>query len=214
MNTTKMSVTRALAELKRLATRIERETLGGTYVSYTVGLGNQQKMTSGSLNVTDTLAKIQGSYDTVNSLIDNRQKIKAAILASNSVTLVAIGGKEMTVASAIEWKNSVVFKKALLTELRKQYLMVTKAVDTANEKLEAAIELMVTNVLGASDKSKVDASAFDTIAVPQRNAKSAKFLDPMEIQKQIKELEEEISLVETELDFVLSTSNAKTEIEV
>lgn len=57
-------------------------------------------------------------------------------------------------------------------------------------------------------------SMFEAIAKPQREQKEASLIDPIKINDLIKSLEEEISLVETELDFTLSESNAKTEIEI
>jgi hypothetical protein len=73
---------------------------------------------------------------------------------------------------------------------------------------------MVTQVMGASDKGKVDTTSYEAIAVPQRNAKEAALLDPKGIAEQIKKLTDEIGLVELELDFLLSESNAVTMIEV
>jgi hypothetical protein len=52
------------------------------------------------------------------------------------------------------------------------------------------------------------------VAKPQRNLKEAALLDPMKIADKIKALEDEISLIKTELDYALSEVNAKTEIEV
>jgi len=82
-----------------------------------------------------------------------------------------------------------------------------------NAALEAQIETNLATIYG-NEKGKVDASMFEAIAKPQREQKEASLIDPIKINDVIKSLEDEISLVETELDFTLSESNAKTEIEV
>ena len=209
-----MSVTRGLAELKRFDDRISRELTGNVFVGVTIGKGALQKPMTGTGSVDQQTKNIQGAFDTVQSLVEQRQKIKAAIVVSNAKTLVTLGGKEMTVAEAIELKKSVQYKQQFLHVLTQQYNQCTMQIKLQNEKLENAIDTMVTQVMGASDKGKVDTASYEAVAVPQRNAKEAALLDPKNIAEKIKALTEEISLVETELDFVLSTSNATTMIEV
>lgn len=212
--TNKMSCTRALAELKRFDDRINREISENIFVGVTMGRGNLQKMMMGSGSVEQQSRNIQGSFDTVQSLIEQRQKIKAALVVSNSVATITLGGKTMTVAEAIEMKKSVAYKQQFVRVLTSQLNMSNQQVAAQNAKLETAIDTMVTQVMGASDKGKVDTTSYEAIAVPQRNAKEAALLDPKGIAEQIKKLTDEIGLVELELDFLLSESNAVTMIEV
>jgi hypothetical protein len=146
-------------------------------------------------------------------MIEMRTKIKAAVVASNATTKVKLGTREMTVAEAIELKKSIDVKRNMLNAYRRQVVQANALVTKQNAALEAQIETNLATIYG-NEKGKVDASMFEAIAKPQREQKEASLIDPIKINDVIKSLEDEISLVETELDFTLSESNAKTEIEV
>lgn len=210
----KMSVTRALAELKRLDDRLNRMTTDQLiFVSVAVGQGDKQKVLGVSDTVQNVVSQIQSNRDRVNSMIDQRAKIKAAVVASNAATKVKLGSREMTVAEAIELKKSIDVQRNMLVTYRRQVIQANALVAKQNAALEAQIETNLATIYG-NEKGKVDASMFEAIAKPQREQKEASLIDPIKINDLIKSLEEEISLVETELDFTLSTSNAKTEIEI
>lgn len=57
---------------------------------------------------------MQASYDKVMGLISYRHKIKALVVQSNACTKVIVGKEEMTVAEAIERKQSIQYEKDLL----------------------------------------------------------------------------------------------------
>lgn len=210
----KMSVTRALAELKRLDDRLNRMTTDQSiFVSVAVGQGDKQKVLGVSDTVQNVVAQIQSNRDRVSSMIEMRAKIKAAVVASNAATKVKLGTREMTVAEAIELKKSIDIKRNMLTTYRRQVVQANALVTKQNAALEAQIETNLATIYG-NEKGKVDASMFEAIAKPQREQKEASLIDPIKINDLIKSLEDEISLVETELDFTLSESNAKTEIEI
>ena len=210
----KMSVTRALAELKRLDVRLNRMTTDQSiFVSVAVGQGDKQKVLGVSDTVQNVIAQIQSNRDRVNSMIEMRSKIKAAVVASNAATKVKLGTREMTVAEAIELKKSIDVKRNMLATYRRQVIQANALVAKQNAALEAQIETNLATIYG-NEKGKVDASMFEAIAKPQREQKEASLIDPIMINDLIKSLEEEISLVETELDFTLSESNAKTDIDI
>ena len=60
----------------------------------------------------------------------------------------------------------------------------------------------------------VDESMYNSVAKPQKEQKEAALVDPCDIQSKIKSLQDEIELLETEVDFILSEYNAKTVISV
>ena len=212
MNTKTMSVTRALAELKRIDDRIQRATGAGIFVTVSVGKDAQMKVNDmAGMSVDQAKAKIQSSFDTVNSLFKERAALKAAIVKSNAVTTVKIGLIEVTVAEAIEMKRSIDSKRTLLNVMRLQQTRAQGVVSQLNAKLEQDIDSNLKTIYG-SDKSKVDVNSYDLIAKPQKALKEAALIDPVNIVDKITALEEEISLVDTELDFTLSEVNAKTNI--
>ena len=210
----KMSVTRALAELKRLDGRLNCMAIDQSiFVSVAVGRGDKQKVLGVSDTVQNVVSQIQSNRDRVNSMLEMRAKIKSAVVASNAATKVKLGAREMTVAEAIELKKSIDVKRNMLNTYRRQVIQANALVYSQNATLDAQIETNLATIYG-NEKGKVDASMFEAIAKPQREQKEASLIDPIKINDLIKSLEEEISLVETELDFTLSEINAKTEIEV
>lgn len=211
MNQITISVTRALAELKRIEDRLLRAQGDGMFVGVTLGKGVMTKVLSNSLSVDEAKSKIQSSFDLIESLLNQRAAIKSAIVMSNAMTKVKIGNKEVSVAEAIEMKKTVDQKRGILSTLMHALTVANGALSIQNAKLDADIEKNVAAIY-SSDKSKVDKESYEMVAVPQRNQKEATLLDPSNIALKIEKLKDEISLIETELDFTLSEINAKTEI--
>lgn len=208
-----MSITRGLAELKRLDDKIQRASREGVFVAVTTGKNTSQKVHEVSMTVDAAKTKIQSSFDTLYGLFTLRASLKAAIVKSNAVTMIKILGREVTVAEAIEMKTSVANKKLLVAIMQQQYAKCNSTVAVLNAKLDEVIEANLKTIYGA-DKSKADPLAYESIAKPQREQKEAALLDPKDVVKKIADLTEEISVIETELDFTLSESNARTIIEV
>lgn len=208
MNETSMSVARGLAELKNLDDRINRSISSGVFVAVAVGeAGNVPSLST----TTSALApKIQASFDQVESLIERRRTIKAAIIKSNATTYVTVGGEYVTVAEAIEMKASVAYKETYLHHLRANLAASTASVSAGNAALEKTINDLVSVALG-SDKN-VDGTLYNAIAGPQLKAKKYSLFDPNFIGDQIQELEAHISSINKDLDFILSESNALTKI--
>jgi ribosomal protein L17 len=209
-----MEVSRALAELKRLDDKITRAISSSTFVGVQVGLNDKAQVHNAKGTTVDQLkATIQGAYDSVTELFNQRSKIKAAIVKSNAVTLVKVGAVEMTVAEAIELKRSIENKRNLLNIMKKQSASAQQVIAQLDATLEAAIDSNLKTLYG-SDKTKQDKDAYDFVAKPQRDTKAPSLIDPIKLVDKIALVEEEVSLVDTELDFTLSISNAKTLIEV
>jgi hypothetical protein len=208
----KMSITRALVELKNLNDRIVRAVSEGKYVAVSVGSNLHQKV-PGFVSPEAATAAITGSFDKVEQLISNRQKIKSAIVLSNARTTVELVGKSMTVAEAIEMKSTLDFRKDYMLALRQQLHTANQQVEKQNTALEATIDSLLTTLYG-SEKAKISADDAANVSKPQRDQKQATLFDPVSIAKKMEVLQAEIDVLTSEVDFVLSESNAKTEIEV
>lgn len=208
-----MSITRALVTLKRLNDRISHAISKGKFISRTSGKNNFKKVTGSNDSVEAMTAKIQGSFDSVDTLITQRGAIKSAIVLSNANTDVVIAGRTMKVCEAIELKSTVDFRKAYLASMRLQLMTETRHVEVENEKLNTSIEGFLSNIYG-SEKSKINDDTYKLVADPQKEQKEAALLDPQKIEQRITQLEEEISIIESEIDFCLGESNARTNITV
>lgn len=113
--------------------------------------------------------------------------------------------------------NTLHYVAAIFTESTYEYPLgfaaVSSQVQRSNQQLDTQIDTLLTTVYGA-DKSKINDESYALVANPQKDNKEAAMLDPICIAQRIKDLSDEISSIKTELDFVLSESNARTEIEV
>lgn len=210
----KMSITRALVELKNLDNKIKQAIQGVHFIGVTTGKDNNKKVFIPSGNdVASAQQLIQGNFDKATQLISNRQRIKAAVVKSNAVTEVNLAGKLLTVAEAIETKTSLPYKELLLTTLVQQANSANTHVSNINNKMNEDIDKALQVVYG-NEKGKVQSEMYEQVAEPQRKQKEGAILDPAKIDLKIKSLQDEIQTIKSELDFVLAESNAKTEIEV
>ncbi len=207
-----MNITRALAEIKRLDDRITRA-LSAQFVGVTIGQNTKMKMSDGNKTPAQAQAEIQSAADSLQAMFAQRASIKAKVVASNAVTTVQLGNEVLTVAEAIERKKSIEFKRKYVATLQAQLNKANTIVKTQNDKLEAVIETNLATIYG-NDKGKVEAGMYEAIAKPQRETKEAALLDPLKVVDLVAKLQDEVSLVDSELDYLLSTSNAMTVIEV
>ena len=209
--TEKMTVHKALAELKVLESRIIDAINDGVYC---VSNKHSNAKING-VSVEDYKGVIQGSYDKATSLILRRNAIKKAVVLSNAVTKVTVGGVEYTVAEAIAMKNhGVEFDNMLLRTLKQQYNRAKSEILLHNgDDLEKRAEQYVIGIYGSKD-SRVNTEDFEKTKKDFITANSYELVDPIEILKKIEALEEKISAFEADVDGALSTSNAITEIEI
>lgn len=119
----KISVTRALAQLKTLNDRIQRAS-AEEFVTRIAG----GKHSSGE-ELTKITARIEANYQSVTDMLAQRAKLKAAVVLSNATTSVEVGGVIMTVAEAIERKGSIGLERNLLRHLATQISRETTSVN-------------------------------------------------------------------------------------
>lgn len=209
----KMSITRALAEIKRIDDRIVTSLTNSEFVGVTIGKGDKQRMHQVSQTQQQAISKFQSNKDSLDNLFTQRARIKAAIVKSNAETFISLGKESISVAEAIERKRSIELKRNLLRMIQSRLVKANTDVNLINERLNAEIEGSLGSIYG-SDKAKIDENTYETVAKPKREQKEAALLDPLNVTNWVAQLEEEISLTDTELDFTLSEINAKTEIDV
>lgn len=203
----KMSVHRCLAELKRLDDKIEN-TMNLSYI----GACKSQAKSINGMSVEDFKKDIVSNFDSITSLFSNRNRIKDAIINSNATTKVNVGGIEMTVAQAIERKNSILAKERFLSILKNHYTGAVNFVNQENERLQSKLEQYLSVVLGEKDKRNADDVKLHTDAFNKTN--EAILIDPKNIKSHIDKLENEIRDFRTNVDYVLSESNAVTILEI
>ncbi|MFJ8460683.1 hypothetical protein ACIQ57_16295 [Lysinibacillus xylanilyticus] len=204
----KISIHRALTELKMLNHRIEAAT---NEVSAVLANRKSNSKING-VEMQEYEKQMQASYDKVVSLIDYRNRIKALVVESNAKTKVIVGKEEMTVAEAIERKQSIQYEKELLEVMQQQYRSAVNTVTKENDALPAKLETYLVNILGNKEKQSPEEVKLHTETFMKRN--EYELIDPMNIKKKIEALSNRIEEFESEVDAVLSESNATTFIEV
>ena len=211
MTTEKMTVHKALAELKIMDDRIVSAINGGTYCVANKHSNDKIK----GVSLEEYKRTMQGCYDKVVDLIKRRNAIKRAVVLSNAITKVSVNGTEYTVAEAIEMKNhGVEFDDMLYRTLNSQYLMAQGEILRQNgDDLEKRAEQYVIGIYG-SKEGKTNTDDFEKTKKDFITANSYELIDPIKILEKINSLEESISSFRAEVDAALSTSNAVTEIEI
>ena len=196
-----ITITRALVELKTLDSRIQKTVRDSVYVSYKCSGDENAKK-----KVTPVLQQ------KVVDLIAYRNKLKAAIVHSNAETRVMIDKNEYSVAECIERKASISYEKMVLSEMKSQLASATNDVENFNNQVQKKLDKLLEVSFGSNQKTNVD--DMKTFSDNYVKANRAELVDPMKIAEKIDLLEDQIVKFESEVDLVLSESNATTYIKV
>lgn len=205
----RVTIHRALAELKLIGSRIDK----GLEELKPVGLSQKNKLVDGVYNEekfkTDSVAKFQSIQD----LIQRRIAIKSAIVISNADTMVLIGGKTMSVSDAITMKALIGSKKLLAQLLRKKFQVVKSNMEKNNAVVDANAMHLAEAALG---KEGVKLQDNDVEKVTGLFLEQNKFsiVDAIGVEDAADKIEKEVADFESEVDAVLSESNAITTIEL
>ena len=206
----KITITEALKELKLYDSRIDKALKNAQFVSCAKKASDMVKHKQKEAFEKDAKA----SYSSVTDLIANRAKIKGAIVKSNAETVIEVGGEKMTVAAAVERKTSIVYEKELLAVMKSQLAKASDEMQKGNAAVDRQCEAMAIQYLSGDKKEKPSAEAMESFTAPYRKANELAVVDPIGIEKEIRELEERIDRFETDVDVKLNVSNALTVIDV
>lgn len=205
----KITITEALNELKLYDSKILKA-INNTRL---VDAAKKSSDNVGCVKKVDFIDKAKASYQSVLDLISNRNTLKSAIVKSNAITEITINGKTMTVAEAIERKNSISYDESLLTEMKKQYAYATDFVNKENKRVDNKVDELLSTLIGNESK-EVSKETQEAIEIPYRQKNEFELVDPIELYDKISELESEIDGFNTAIDTTLVLSNATTFIEI
>lgn len=214
MTTEKMTVHKALAELKTMDDRISKAIRDTTYV---LAVKHSAEKING-MTVANFKDKMKSGYQKATDLIARRDAMKRAVVLSNAITKVKVGENEYTVAEAIEMKNhGMEFRKALLNFMNAAYVKAQAELErNSGETLEKKAERYVLDVINAQPKDSkmtVDSEAMKTLRKTYIENNTYDLIDPMDVAKIMENLDAEINEFNAEVDAALSVSNALTVIE-
>ena len=214
MTNEKMTVHRALADLKTMDDRINKA-IGA--VPYVMAVKHSAEKING-VPVNEFKEKMKSNYQKVMDLIARRDAMKRAIVLSNATTKIKIGPKEYTVAEAIDMKNhSMEFRASLLRMASYNYDSAQNELNkNSGEALEKRAEQYVLSVIQAQPKDSkmsVDSEAMKALRKTYLENNAYDLIDPLNIVKVIEDLRNQIDEFAAEIDAALSVSNALTVVE-
>lgn len=209
MEKEKMSIHRALAELKLIDSKLNKEIANGIYCE-TNPFFNKEIRGKSIKEFEEKV--IQASYDRVTDLFKRRTLIKAAITQSNANTSVTIAGASMSIAEAIERKTSINMQTYFLDKMKSHYASAITKMEKHNNVLPSKAEAYVSGLY--QDKNSVDSVKIKALHDDYIKENTLELIDPIKIREKIEELENFIEEFSTEVDFKLSESNATTFIEI
>ena len=210
MTNEKMNIHKALCELKILDNRIPKA-IGACRFASTKKVASKM---IGSETTEDFLATEKASWDKVMDLLRRREAIKRAVVLSNAVTKITVGGKSYTVAEAIELKNHGMDGKRKLHDRLAFVLNGEEALlERTNQEAERKADLYVQGLVGGKESKSEEVK---TIRDGYLAGLVVELVDgvPGGAKEALKKLDDEINTFVVEVDAALSTSNALTEIEV
>ena len=155
---------------------------------------------------------IKEQYQTFGDLVTRRNRLKCAIVKSNAETKVKIGEKDMTVAEAIERKNSIGYEQQMINSLVTQFRQATAQVEKTNSDANQRLNQMLEVNLGKDRKTSEE--DFEAISKPFMAKNEAKIIDPLKIEELSQKLQSDVDDFKLNVDFALSESNALTQIVV
>lgn len=209
-STKKMTITEGLVALKLYGEKIEKAILDARFIMVAKCKPNateREKLAEFEKNA-------KSAWDSINKMISNRDAIKRAIVLSNATTYVAIDGKQMTVAEAIEKKNNIGIYRMLLETMERQMQNANAAYYDQRLALQKQTDKLLEMYYGKDAAKKISREDYDTIAGPYKESNECYLFSPIDVDTKYKTLKDDVDYFLSQVDTVLSISNATTFIEV
>lgn len=198
-----ITVVRGLTMLKNLDKKIQRITGEAVFVSV-----------KGELRSPVEASKSADSkFQQINDLITFRRRLKSALITSNANTLVKVCGRELSIAETIEEKQAIKHKKELLAKMKNQHASAIREIESHNQSMRHNLESEKRRS-GEDKKSDTTVKSEEEYQRGYMKLHRIELYDPINIQGQIDKLQAYIEDFESEVDHVLSESNATTHINV
>jgi hypothetical protein len=206
----KISITRALSEVKTIGERIDRKIREAQFVTIAK---DSETFIHGGMPKNKFEQEVGSSMASISAMFARLTAIKGAIAEANAKTTVVVAGKTYTVVQAIEAKKVMELKKKLLRGMRDSLESHTTRVTDVNIKVDVSLDRLVTEMVKATDKDR-KSSTITEFCNEYRKQNAYSVYDPCNIRQVASNLADDITGFLGEIDFVLSESNSKTEIEI
>lgn len=209
-----LSITRVMASLKSLDARLNQAINAGPYMALSKGATNPVLVNVAYSDVASFESASKANYDSIVKLMDNRNKLRAALTQSNALVKVKVGGVERSIAETLEYRRSVVPVMTSFIELLKAQLgKFTTLKDSADKQLEETIERQSTAMTGQGT-AKADPGFLTTLRGQLESNLKTNLVDPLGLRAVIEKHQKELDSFLLEVDYVLSEINATTTVDV
>jgi len=209
-NTEQMSVHKALSELKIIGERIETAIKDTTFV-----IANRHSNSKiHGISISDFVRSMRAKHQSAEDLVRRRDALKRAVVLSNATTKVVIAGTDYSVAEAIEMKNTgIEYKEYMLRSMREQYENAKNLCTYENDRLAKKADDYIMGMYQSKDITKMseDMQKSRDEYIAQN---TYELVETIKIFIAIEKLDNEIANFTSEVDSVLSVSNALTIIEI
>ena len=186
----KITLNEALGKLNILNDRIYKKTNEGIFVGYMKKKATTEQSTR--LSKEEFGKKAKASLESVTDLIKQRNDIKSKLVQANAETHLEVAGKDYTIATAIERKNSIGYEKNLLSKLKSDYNKVIDIIEKEDIKVKSKLENKIDIILGSGDR-KDSKDLIDTITKKSELEDGYVIVDPLNLKTIIDEMEEDIN---------------------
>lgn len=205
----KITIHRALAEIKLINKKLT-DLMGSINP---IAITQKDRPISGYMKEDEFISKSKSDFDSYLSLSKRRGDIKLAIIKSNAVTYVEVGKRKMTVADAIIEKVYIQDKVSFISRLQKLNTRVLADMEDKNARVEENLQRLIEVTYG-SDKSKIKKDDYEAIATPFNDKNQFILVDPLKLKDKIDAMQSEVDEFLSNVDSVLSESNATTLIDI
>lgn len=210
---TTMSITRALTRAKNIEKQLTRLVESQFVVTLM-----KREVDDESDVFKDNLKMTQANFDQFNDLFAELNNIKAAVRKSNEVTKIVIGGEELTVADALVYKNTIVYRNNFLDRITRENRNAESRVEQSKISADTKFASVRENLIKNSQGQDVSEDYLKTVLTEEeRRLKKAivevKVSGIKDVNDYIEAERKRIDTFLEEVDYVLSESNATTIIE-
>ena len=188
---------------KRIDTVLENLTLVGAVV------GNDARPHDRSYKTKEEYAaEMRAGNDSFLALQAEYYELVSEINKANNTHTIVVNGKEVTLATAIEMRNTINWSRDYVAKLGKQYSVMTSRVDKSNEALDGEIQNVL--VRTKSESMTVEDIAQLELQTRERLEKANKafLFDPLGATKLYEVHSANFSELVDELDTKLNIANA------
>jgi len=180
---------------------------------------NEDKVLNAGVSREEFEKRAKAQWQQINDLIEQYQKLDAAIIDSNAKTWIEVSAGKFSVASAIalrarlrEGNSKTDFEQQLGVKLQGDHNAALLVLNERNTRVQATSDKMREQIAGKDNKGKDDASLEFVNSYVKQN--SYEFVDALDPRKTVNELVEKRDKLLQELDTKIKVSNATTTIEV